>query len=194
MQLKYVRLAGTLATLGAAQFVIMLTVAEALYPDYSISLNYISDLGVGPSALIFNTSVFLLGLTTMLAACMIYLAFKPIAFSVLLALTGIGTMGVGIFTEHAGTIHLIVSVIAFLFGGLSAIFSYKLIRKPLSYLAVLLGFVAIISLALMSTGNYLGLGAGGMERMIGYPIFLWGVILGTSIGSSEPDARERETV
>jgi len=33
--------------------------AEALYSGYSARDNYISDLGVGPSALVFNSSVFL---------------------------------------------------------------------------------------------------------------------------------------
>ena len=55
------KLAGTLIFVGTAQFILFATVAEALYPDYSISNNYISDLGVGPSAPLFNSSVLVLG-------------------------------------------------------------------------------------------------------------------------------------
>jgi hypothetical membrane protein len=54
--------AGTLFLVAATQFILCLIIAEAAYPGYSVSANYISDLGVGPSAIIFNSSVFLLGL------------------------------------------------------------------------------------------------------------------------------------
>ena len=43
------KVAGTLFLVATSQFVIGLVVAEALYPGYSISSNYISDLGVGAS-------------------------------------------------------------------------------------------------------------------------------------------------
>jgi hypothetical membrane protein len=51
---------GALFFIAATQFVLCLIIAEALYPGYSVSNNYISDLGVGPSAIVFNASVFLL--------------------------------------------------------------------------------------------------------------------------------------
>jgi hypothetical membrane protein len=56
------KVAGTLFFIADTQFVLCLIIAEALYPGYSVSANYISDLGVGPSALVFNATVFLLGL------------------------------------------------------------------------------------------------------------------------------------
>ncbi|MEM4141260.1 MAG: DUF998 domain-containing protein, partial [Nitrososphaeria archaeon] len=63
MKLESNVVAGSLIFWGSAQFILFMIVAEALYPGYNISFNYISDLGVGPSASIFNSSVFLLGLT-----------------------------------------------------------------------------------------------------------------------------------
>ena len=64
--------------------------------------------------------------------------------------------------------------------------SYKLQKSPLSYLAVVLGLLSLISLALFGLGIYLGLGAGGMERMIAYPTLLWALGFGGHlIGSSE---------
>jgi hypothetical membrane protein len=53
------KVAGVLIFIAASQFILGLIVAEALYPGYSISTNYISDLGVGPSSLVFNMSIFL---------------------------------------------------------------------------------------------------------------------------------------
>jgi hypothetical membrane protein len=178
MQSSFARTAGTLLFIGAVQFILALTIAEALYPGYSISDNYISDLGVGPSATIFNASVFLLGLLMIIGAYLIQRALNTRLLAIFLLLTGIGAMGVGIFTEDAGAIHAIVSLITFLFGGLSALASYRLIKPPLSYLAIIMGLIGLASLVLFISGTDLGLGVGGMERMIAYPLLLWQVGFG----------------
>jgi hypothetical membrane protein len=54
------RLAGILFFVAVTQFILGLTMAEALYRGYSVSNNYVSDLGVGTSAVLFNSSVFIL--------------------------------------------------------------------------------------------------------------------------------------
>jgi hypothetical membrane protein len=180
------RIAGTLFFVAASQFVLGLVVAEALYPSYSISANYISDLGVGPSAMYFNSSVFLLGLLVMIGAYFLQRAFDYKVLTVLLVLTAIGAMGVGVFTEDFRTIHLVVSLTAFLFGGLSAIFSaicshvheFKLLKMPFSAMAVILGLMCLGAMALFGANMYLGLDSGGMERMIVYPILMWGAGFG----------------
>jgi hypothetical membrane protein len=179
---------GTLFFLATTQFVLCLIIAEALYPGYSVS-NYISDLGVGPSAIVFNSSVFLLGLLILAGT---YLQrhkpnFKTL--NILLLLMAISAMGVGIFTKNFTLAHGAVSSAAFFFAGLSAITSFKLLQKPLSIISIILGAMTLIALALFSTGLitsgsitsneaydstfYLGLGAGGMERMIIYPALMW---------------------
>jgi len=184
------KVAGSLILVGAAQFVVGMIVAEALYNGYSVADNYISDLGVGPSALIFNSSVFLFGLTILVASYCIWrilgekLIMKKL-FMILFFLAGIGVMGVGIFTEDAGVIHTIVSFIAFFFGGLSAIAAYKLEKPPLSYMSVVMGIIALAALVLFATNNFLGLGKGGMERMIAYPIVLWAIGFGGYLIGSE---------
>jgi hypothetical membrane protein len=172
------KVAGALFFIAASQFVLGLVIAEALYSGYSVSSNYISDLGVGSSSMIFNSSVFLLGLLLMIGTYFLQRAFNFKALTVLLVLTAIGAMGVGVFTEHSGTIHSVVSLIAFLFSGLSAIASYKLVRPPFSVIAVILGLMDLAALALFFGGTYFGLGAGGMERMIVYPILMWGAGFG----------------
>jgi hypothetical membrane protein len=181
--------AGTLGLVGAAQFIVGMVVAEALYSGYSVADNYISDLGVGPSALIFNSSIFLFGLLVAIAA---YLVWRGVGAGVgakivaaLLFIAGIGIMGVGVFTENAGAIHAVVSLIAFLFGGLSAIAAYKLEKAPLNYVSVIMGLIGIIAMVLFVTQNYLGLGVGGMERMIAYPEVLWAVGFGGYLIGSE---------
>jgi hypothetical membrane protein len=176
------RVAGALFFSAATQFVIGLIVSEALYPNYSVSGNYISDLGVGPSAVIFNSSVFFLGLLSLVGTYYLQRAFTELrALTASLFLTSIGAMGVGVFTESFGSIHMVVSLTAFLFGGLSAIFSavcsrvhkVRLLETSFSAMAVVLGVASLVALALLAIGIDLGLGAGGMERMIAYPIVMW---------------------
>ena len=180
------KVAGTLVLIGVTQFVIGMIASEALYPGYSTSRNYISDLGVGPSALIFNSSVFLLGLLLLIGAYFLQRAFRFELLTVMLVLTGVGAMGVGVFTEAFGVLHMVVSLIAFLFSGLSAIFSvlcsrvhkFPLVKMPFSALSIICGLMTLVALALFGGGVYLGLGAGGMERMIAYPALMWGAGLG----------------
>jgi hypothetical membrane protein len=180
------RIAGALLFLAVTQFVLGLVISEAQFPNYSISDNYISDLGVGSSSIIFNSSVFLLGLLLLIGAYFLQRAFDFKILTVVLVLTAIGAMGVGIFTEDFETLHPIVSLIAFLFGGLSAVFSgvgsflhkYRLMRTAFFAFAIILGFMTLGALVLFAGKIYLGLGAGGMERMIIYPILMWGAGFG----------------
>ena len=182
-------MAGTLFFIAAAQFILCLIIAEALYPGYSVSSNYISDLGVGPSAIIFNASVFLLGLLILTATYLQRRKPNLKTLNILLLLMAIGAMGVGIFTKNYTLAHGTVSSAAFFFAGLSAITSFKVLPKPLSHISIILGATTLTALALFSAGIitngsltsttaydssfYLGLGPGGMERMIAYPAIMW---------------------
>jgi hypothetical membrane protein len=166
------KIAGSILFVGALQFVLGLNVAEDLYPGYSVSMNYISDLGatcnatcniVQPSSTIFNSSVILLGLLILVATFFIHRAFQTKPLSILLVLTGIGAIGVGVFSETTLTLHSIFSLIAFLFGGLSAIASYKIENPPKNYLSAILGILTLAALILfisghlLDSGNFLGL-------------------------------------
>ncbi len=182
------KVAGTLFFVAAAQFVLGLIVSEALYPNYSIADNYVSDLGVGPSSMIFNSSVILLGLLLIMGTYFLQRTLDLKLLTALLILTGIGAIGVGVFTEdfQPSMTHLIVSAIAFLFSGLAAIYSgvasksgkSRLVRMPFSVISVVLGLMTLGALGLFALGIDLGLGAGGMERMIVYPTLLWGAGFG----------------
>ncbi|MDH5450500.1 MAG: DUF998 domain-containing protein [Candidatus Bathyarchaeota archaeon] len=172
-------MAGGFLFVGSVQFLLFLIIAESLYPGYSVSENYISDLGVGTTSLVFNSSVFLLGVTVVAGAYFFQCAFDSKLLSILFAITGLGAMGVGLFPENFGILHAVASLVTFLFGGLSAIMSYKLQSPPLSYFSVLLGVLSLAALALFGSSTYLGIGKGGMERMIAYPALLWAVGFGS---------------
>ena len=182
-------MAGVIFFIAVTQFTLGLIVSEALYPSYSVHDNYISDLGVGPSAIIFNVSVFLLGLLSLVAVYFLRCVSNFKIVNRLLLLMAVGAMGVGVFTKNFTLAHAAVSSAAFFFGGLSAIASFKVLKKPLSLISVVLGAMTLGALALFSIGLvasgswtsdvaydsvfYLGLGPGGMERMIVYPLLVW---------------------
>jgi len=128
---------------------------------------------VQPSSIIFNSSVFLLGLLVIVGAYFVWREFNSRIFSVLIVMAGLGAMGVGLFPETAGVIHPIVSLITFVFAGLSAIVSCRLQKAPLSYFSILLGAMTLGALSLYGSDIFLGLGPGGMERMIVYPALIW---------------------
>jgi hypothetical membrane protein len=189
MSYSKVKMAGLLFFLAVTQFVLCFIIAEALYPGYSVSGNYISDLGVGPSAIVFNSSVFLLGLLLLAGIYFLRHSANFKIVNIMLVLMGIGAMGVGVFTTDFTLVHGAVSSAAFFFAGLSAIASFKVLQKPFSLLSVILGAMTLAALALFSAGIiasgsitsttaydstfYLGLGPGGMERMIVYPALMW---------------------
>src|SRR4030042_6775922 len=89
--------------LGGLEFLFLVHLSEFLYPGYSVSDNYISDLGVGPmpSSAIFTVAVVLFGLMALVAAALLRQGNKKSLIWLLLTLTGIGAIGVGGF--HMGT-------------------------------------------------------------------------------------------
>jgi len=183
------KVAGMLFFVAATQFVLGLTISEALYPGYSVSGNYISDLGIGPSSMIFNSSVFLLGLLLLIGTYFLRNLSNFKTVNILLLLTAIGLMGIGVFTKTYRTAHGAVVTMAIFFAGLSAISSFRVLKKPLSLISIILGMMTLGALALFSSGMitsgsltsdvaydsdfYLGLGPGGMEHMIFYSALMW---------------------
>ena len=188
------RLAGILFFVAVTQFILGLTMAEALYRGYSVSDNYVSDLGIGPSAVVFNSSVFVLGLLIALGAYFLGNDYRFKTVRMLLFLMAVSAIGVGIVTKNFTLGHGVVSSMAFLFGGLSAVMSSRVLKKPLPLVSIVLGTMTIGALALFSIGMvasgsisstvaydsifYLGLGPGGMERMIVFPSLMWLALFG----------------
>jgi hypothetical membrane protein len=176
---------GLLLLLGSLELLFLVHLAEILYPGYSVSLNYISDLGVGPepSRTIFTVGIIAFGI---LVTTSVYLRGGPAwEVPILVALSGAGTIGVGVFNEQWGTIHLVFAAIAFGMGSLAALVSSRTVKGPLSVVFAALGVLGLVALGLQATGTFLGLGVGGMERMIYYPAIFWVLIYGVYLMSVE---------
>lgn len=188
------KLAGFLFFVAVTQFALCLIISESLYDGYSVSDNYVSDLGVGSSAVVFNSSAFTLGVLIALGAYFLGRDSRFKTMRILLFLMSISAMGVGVFTKNFTLGHGAVSSAAFFFGGLSAMASSRALKRPLSLVGLVLGAVSIGALALFSVGMvasgsisstvaydsefYLGLGPGGMERMVIYPLLMWLALFG----------------
>jgi hypothetical membrane protein len=185
--------AGALLFVGVAQFSVFLIVAEAVYPGYSVSDNYISDLGATcrsqclffPSSPIFNSSIIILGILILASVYFLSKSSARKPFLVCITISGIGCIGVGTFTEAAGIFHGIFSLITFVFIALTAIFAYSIQRSPMRYFSVIAGLATFIALILFETNTFLGLGVGGMERMIVYPVMVWALGFGGHLMASE---------
>ena len=203
MALSNAAKSGVAVFVGAVQFGVLLIVSEIVYSaygtyPYNVSANYVSDLGatcpsngacyIPPSALLFDSSIALMGLLILLGAYFLHRAFKWMPATVFIALTGVGALGVGLFPETTGVWHDIFSLVVFLFTGLSAIATYKFQKKPMAYLSVILGVITLIALILDVPNVYLGLGPGGMERMIVYPALLWAIGFGGHLMALEDKA------
>jgi len=190
--MRWYRNAGLILFLAGTQMIICLMLAEATYPGYSISENAISDLGVGPTApyWLFNGSVFIFGLMAIYAGYLIDMEYDKRLNAILLVIAGIGAMGVGVFHEDLGAIHVLMAFLAFFFGGLAAIFSYKMVKAPYAIVSAVLGVITIAALVLIGADVHPWIGFGGMERMIFYPEMLWavgfgGYLMGSSDGMAD---------
>jgi len=177
--------AGVLAFMG-------IITAEALYPEgYSTSGNAISDLGATeppdsrieePSATIFNSAMMAAGVLILVASFCIQRGHNRWAAPVLIALYGIGVLGVGVFPGDHGTVHALFALLTFIAGGLAAVVSLTILTPPFSYIAVILGLVALMTLLLYfvlgDSSPMAGLGIGGVERWVAYPVLLWTMGIG----------------
>jgi hypothetical membrane protein len=198
MTLSDNKIAGTLLIVGGVQFILALIVAEAIYPLYNIADNYISDLGVWnqPSALVFNPSIIFFGATSLTASIYIKRYFQLKKTFYLYALAGIGAIGVGLFPEDffivggIAILHNLSALFAFMFGGFTAIATYKITKAPFRYISAVLGVFALTAFAVfLATRDFsaLGIGAGALERLVAYPTVLWLICFGGYLLGSQTE-------
>jgi hypothetical membrane protein len=195
---------------GAVQFIVAMAITQIGYgSSYSLTQNYISDLGAvncgafggsgsfpghyvcSPWHDVFNVSVIVLGLLVILAVFLIRTGFparrsRAIGLG-LLALSGLGAIGVGLSPEDVNlTVHSVSALLAFAGGGFALIvLGFAMFRDTrwdgFRAYTILSGLVALIALLLFVSKVYLGLGVGGMERLIVAPVLLWSIVAGTHL-------------
>ncbi len=181
-------LSGCFFLVGGLQWFLGMLAAEAWYDGYSSRVDYVSDLGTGPTAFIYNSSVFLLGAFVVAGSFFLYKAKGRKLLPVLLTISGIGEMGIGIFPANLQSMHSIFTLLAILFGALAAISSYTYQTKPISIISAVLGLMALVSafvffpylgLTVGSTETYLGMAKGSLERWAINPLLAWIIVFGS---------------
>jgi hypothetical membrane protein len=175
------KIAGLLGFIATVQFVLAVIICEALYSGYSVGQQFISDLGnwslAGNYAAIFNASIIIAGILGVASAYFIQKAFKNRLFTSLLMISTFCYILVGVFAEDISMpMHGISALIGLILGLGATFMTYKFVKSPLSYAPIILGGMIIVAVVLQASGNYLGLGLGGIERLEIYPSLLWGLV------------------
>ena len=184
---RSMRAAGSLFFMAGGLMLMGIITAEALYPaPYSTGGNAISDLGgteppaslvLQPSATIFDTTMIVAGLLVLGGAVALHRAIGRWSATLVVVAMGAGVLGVGLFPGSTGTIHALFAELAFIGGGIAAIVTARTTEPPFRYLAVALGTISLAALgsyAVLGDASPLaGLGFGGLERWIAYPLVIW---------------------
>lgn len=183
------RIAGTLLFFGATLFLLLTTASEALYPNFSLKTNAISDLAaIGVSTTVLEeTAIFGLGICWSLGAYYLFRKTGRNGMMVLNVLPGVGFLIAGLSPENVSVIIHSVGTLAFPLGAIVVILSYRIISSPLRYFSLALGTISLVGTVLIFFGykiicgtcgyqqgmSDLPLGLGGLESMIIYPLLIW---------------------
>lgn len=193
---REVRVGGGFLILGTLQFVLAMIVVELDWPNhaYSLSANYISDLGGPQSPLpwVFNDSIRLLGVLGFLGVILIRSAFPPktttrVGLFFLLVAT-IFAFLVGSYPEGSGaiggtTIHSLVSSVTFLASALALLALGLAMFRDTRWdgfraYTFLSGVVTLIAIGLFVDNVGGAAVQGALERLVVAPILLWAVVAG----------------
>lgn len=181
-------------------FVVQLVVAMAWTLPYSLTRNVISDLGntacgtfagrmvCSPLQSLMNASFIMLGITMMVGSILIYQEFTRskgslVGFS-FMALAGLGTVVVGLFPENTvSALHVLGASLPFLVGNVGLVVLGLTLDIPrlLKIYTSASGIITLSALMLFVLHVYLGLGEGGMERLVAYPQTIWFIVFGVYI-------------
>lgn len=132
-----------------------------------------------------NASFIILGITMLLGALILYYAFHKnkgtaAGFSAF-ALGGLGAIVVGIYPENTVPIfHGVGALLPFLIGNMGIVLLGYALRLPksLRIYTLLSGAVPLLALVCYASNHWLGLGEGGIERIVAYPQTIWWIVLG----------------
>ena len=186
MKFENTTLVGLLLALGAAQFMTVMMLGEAIAPGYSMHENAISDLGtIDETRLLFCVSLAVLGLFNLAAGYLFYKVHGDRILLIVFALGGIGAMGAGIIPLDAKIgLHGLFALLAFVFISVEAILSGRIVKDPLRIISVVAGVLGIVFTVMMMLVDSEAIdvsgsiGHGGTERMIAYPVLIWMGIFG----------------
>ena len=130
-------------------FVIFTAISISTYPNYDPFTTYLSDLGMGSTAILFNIGVVVAGILGLVFCAAIFqLKNKFAEFgTVVLMFANVSLIHIGIFSEYFRGTHFVVSITFFVFATLAILIigtglTFKKIK--LGYLSLILGFIVVV--------------------------------------------------
>jgi len=193
---RSVRWGGALIALGVVQFAVAMAWVQSQYSGYSLVANYISDLGntsTSPAHVVFNVSIIVLGIFAFLGILLAWGGFprggSRVVGLFLLLVASIAAIMVGLYPENVNSsVHDLASLLVFLPGGLALVVLSAGMRQGSFWdgyrgFSLILGLVTLISLAYYAPTQAFTTtwDPGLMERLIVYPILLWGFVAGVHL-------------
>src|SRR5215510_6386674 len=136
------KLAALLFVSGSILFLLLTTASEAIYPNFSLQSNALSDMAaLGTSTTVIEETALLeLAICWILGAYYLFRNTGRNRLMILNLLPGAGFLLAGVFPENVSIIgHSLGALLVFPFGPLTVILSSKITRSPLRYLSVVLG-------------------------------------------------------
>jgi hypothetical membrane protein len=187
-------------------------VAEAIcahsFRGYSLSANFISDLGAvhclpqlcSPLHWLMNASFVMQGMLILVGSLLVRPMFRRNLGTrtgfLLLPLSGIGLIFVGLFPEDTiDPLHYLAAATHFACGGFGMfLLGVSLLQRKrtavVGRFSAAAGAITLTASLLLTQKIYLGLGVGGMERVAAYPYTVWlvGMGIGLLLGERPPRA------
>jgi len=207
---------GAIVWISSVQFfVAQFVVQSAWTTPFSLTRNYISDLGntacgpfpadssiyvCSPWHAAMNTSFIVIGVTVVLGAALIRNTFRHARLwwwgLELVALGGFGFVLVGLFPENVNfPPHRLGATLNFVSGNLgqivigASLLGSRPWQRWCGY-SITSGLVGLLATALFASRHYLGTGVGGMERLAAYPLPLWTIVMGIVMGRKSGPLRQ----
>jgi hypothetical membrane protein len=176
------KVAGLLIFFGTFQYLMVILLLALVEPGYSISENFVSELGIGTNALIFNLSMVIWGGSAIFAGVILYRVsrtepiFPARLFAILIVVAGLGVTGSGLIPMQSTPgipLHMNLTTLGIFSATIAIFIAYKLVNPPFSYIQIILGVISVLGIILFPMGTDLGVGMGGMERLGVYNFIVW---------------------
>jgi hypothetical membrane protein len=206
--------AGFLFVLGSMLFLLLTTAAEAVYPNFSLLTNSISDLAaIGARTMVIEEAAVLgLSICWLFGAYYLFRNTGRRGVMILNMAPGAGFLLAGLSPENFNLVlHSIGALVGFPLGAIAVIMSYRLIHTPLKYFSAALGALSLVATFVTFAGqqivgpcgacignspgyvqslDQLILGLGGWESMIIFPFLVWLIGFGSYLLASD-NSKER---
>ena len=189
---------GPLLYLSSVQyFIVQVVVGQLWSPPYSWSRDTISDLGntvcgtfndrrvCSPAHSLMNLSFVVLGTTMLIGSMLIRqtnLAQRGTSIGFrCMEIAGAGAVMVGLFPENSvSALHGLGAASAFVLGNVAIIVLGVSLELPvaLRVISLCLGVLALATLVAYASSHFVGLGEGGIERVVAYPQTVWLIAVG----------------